>query len=307
MGEYIFGEPANITVVKTVEEDVVAPGDTLHYRIYYNNTGDFNANHVWVNDTIPDYTTFDEAYPNYDSVDGRTYRWHFTDVEPGNHSIYFNLTVDLDVPDGEILRNVAALNYTDNYDNELPGSEDETETPVAAPVMTMSKEADVAFADPDDVIHYTISYANIGTGDAHDVTVEDTIPDFTTFESSFPDYDSVSGNTYTWVFSVVPAGTSGEILLNVTVDEYIEDGAELGNCANLNYYDENGNPYPELYDCANVDATAPIMDVSKIADVTTADPDSSVLIPTTMRRMGTYTPGDSARLVAEILALSPSQ
>jgi uncharacterized repeat protein (TIGR01451 family) len=296
MGEYIFGEPANITIVKTVEEDIVAPGDTLHYRIYYNNTGDFNANHVWVNDTIPDYTTFDEAYPNYDSVDGRTYKWHFTDVEPGNHSIYFNLTVDLDVPDGEILRNVAALNYTDNYDNELPGSEDETETPVAAPVMTMSKEADVAFADPGDVIHYTISYANIGTGDAHDVTVEDTIPDFTTFDSSYPDYDSVSGNTYTWVFSVVPAGTSGEILLNVTVDEYIEDGTELGNCANLNYYDENGNPYPELYDCANVDATAPIMDVSKIADVTTADPGDEITYTITYENTGT---GDATDVVIE--------
>jgi hypothetical protein len=46
MGEYVFGEPANITVEKTVEEDIVAAGDTLHYRIYYNNTGEFKANSV---------------------------------------------------------------------------------------------------------------------------------------------------------------------------------------------------------------------------------------------------------------------
>ncbi len=296
MGEYIFGEPANITVVKTVEEDVVAPGDTLHYKIYYNNTGTFNANHVWVNDTIPEYTTFEECYPNYDSVDGGTYRWHFTDVESGNHTIYLNLTVDLDVPDGEILRNVAALNYTDNYDNEMPGSEDETETPVEAPVMTMSKEADVAFADPGDVIHYTISYENIGGGDAYDVTIEDTIPEQTSFKDSHPGYDSVVGRTYTWVFDVVPAGTSGEILLNVTVDTYIDDGTELGNYVTLNYWDENDNQYPELDDWANVTATAPIMDVSKIADVTTADPDDEITYTITYENTGT---GDATGVVIE--------
>jgi uncharacterized repeat protein (TIGR01451 family) len=294
MGEYIFGEPANITVVKTVEEDVVAPGGTLHYKIYYNNTGDFNANHVWVNDTIPEYTAFIESYPDYDSVDGRTYRWHFTDVEPGNYTIYLNLSVDVNAPDGEILRNVAVLNYTDQYDNELPGSEDETQTTVEAPIMTMSKEADVATADPGDVIHYTIYYENTGSGDAYDVTIEDTIPEHTTFQDCYPDYDSVDGRTYTWVIGLVPGKTSGKILLNVTVDAYTEDGTELTNYVTLNYWDENGNQYPELEDSWTVTVTSPMMDVTKTADVTTADPSDTITYTITYENTGT---GDASDVV----------
>ncbi|TET89464.1 MAG: DUF11 domain-containing protein [Methanomassiliicoccales archaeon] len=286
MGEYVFGEPANITVIKTVEEDIVAPGDTLHYKIYYNNTGDFNANDVWINDTIPEYTTFHSCYPNYDSVDGRTYRWHFTDVEPGNHTVYLNVTVDLDVPDGEILRNVAVLNYTDNKDRPQPGSEDETENPVEGPYMTLAKEADRATADPGDVIHYTISYENTGSGGAYNVTIEDTIPEHTTFDSCYPDYDSVDGRTYTWVITVA-GKASGEILLNVTVDAYTDDGTVLVNDVTLDYEDVNGNAYPQLEAWANVTVTAPLMTVSKTAGVTEADPDDEITYTITYENTGT--------------------
>ena len=287
MGEYVFGEPANITVVKTVEEDIVAPGDTLHYKIYYNNTGDFNANDVWINDTIPEYTTFHSCYPNYESVNGRTYRWHFTDVEPGNHTVYLNVTVDLNVPDGEILRNVAVLNYTDNKDRPQPGSEDETENPVEGPYMTMAKEADRATADPGDVIHYTITYENTGSGGAYNVTVNDTIPDDATFHSCYPDYESVDGKTYTWVIDKVDGKSSGEILLNVTVDAYTEDGTVLVNDVTLDYVDVNGNTYPQLEAWANVTVTAPLMTVSKTANVTEADPDDEITYTVTYENTGT--------------------
>lgn len=296
MGEYIFGEPANITVVKTVEEAVVAPGGTLHYKIYYNNTGDFNANHVWINDTIPEYTTFVESDPNYNSVDGRTYRWHFLDVEPGNHTLFMNLSVDVSAPDGEILRNVAVLNYTDNYDNEFPGSEDETETTVEGPIMMMSKEADKATADPGDVIYYTISYENIGSGAAYDVTIEDTIPEHTTFLSCYPNYDSVSGRTYTWVIPMVPGKTSGQVLLNITVDAYTDDGTELTNYVTLNYQDENENQYPELEDSTTVTVTSPMMDITKTASAATADPGDEITYTLYYENTGT---GDSTDVVIE--------
>jgi uncharacterized repeat protein (TIGR01451 family) len=294
MGEFVFGEPANITVVKTVEEDIVKPGDTLHYKIYYNNTGEFNAGNVWINDTIPDYTTFKESNPNYDSSSGQTYRWHFTDVEPGNHTIFLNVTVDTDVPDGEILRNVAVLNYTDTDDNELPGSEDETENPVAGPFMKMRKEVDVATADPGDVLHYEIIMQNTGGGGAYNVTVNDTIPEHTTFYSSYPGYDSVDGRTYTFIIEKIAGKTNFTIYLNVTVDAGTDDGTLLVNYATLDYVDANGNTYDRLHDWANVTVTAPIMDITKIADVTTADPGDEITYTLTYDNTGT---GDASDVV----------
>jgi uncharacterized repeat protein (TIGR01451 family) len=101
-----------ISVVKTVDKSEALPGDTLVYTIYYNNTGSANAAHVWVNDTLPDNVTFQSSSDPYESQNGNTYVWHFTDVAPGSHSFTITVTVDVDVPPGITLVNYAFLNYT---------------------------------------------------------------------------------------------------------------------------------------------------------------------------------------------------
>jgi uncharacterized repeat protein (TIGR01451 family) len=294
MGEYVFGEPANITVEKTVEEGTVYPGDTLHYKIYYNNTGDFNANHVWVNETIPEYTTFIESSPNYDSEAEGTYRWHFTDVEPGNHTIYVNVSVDSDVPDDTILTNVVLLNYTDHNDNEQPGSEDETENPVSVPIMTLTKVADSDTADPGDIIEYTISYDNLGSGGAYNVMISDTIPEHTSYYDSDPDYDSVDGNTYTWNFDYVPGYSTNEILLYVTVDPYTADETILENYVTLDYEDVNENEYPQLEDWEYVTVSSPFMTISKTVDAEEANPGDEITYTISYENTGT---GDAYNVV----------
>ncbi|UCE37406.1 MAG: DUF11 domain-containing protein [Thermoplasmata archaeon] len=296
MGEYVFGEPANITVEKTVEEDIVAAGDILHYKIYYNNTGEFNANHVWINDTIPEYTTFVECSPPYDSVDGRTYTWHFTDVESGNHTVYLNVSVDSDVPDGTILRNVVVLNYTDDHDEEKPGSEDETENEVEGPFMDFAKDADLTFADPGDTINYTLTYENTGSGGAYNVVITDILPDHVEFDYSVPAPTSVDGNTLTWEFGVVSGFSVNYIYVYVTVDAYTENGTYLVNFANMSYEDVNENPYPTLEDWANVTVVAPLMTISKTADVTVADPGDQIIY--TIDYENTWS-GDATNVVIE--------
>ncbi|MCK4949845.1 MAG: DUF11 domain-containing protein, partial [Thermoplasmata archaeon] len=101
-----------IAIVKTVDKSIAQPGDWLNYTIYYNNTGSANAAHVWVNDTLPDNVTFQSSSDPYESQNGNTYVWHFTDVAPGSHTFTITVTVDLDVPPGITLVNYAFLNYT---------------------------------------------------------------------------------------------------------------------------------------------------------------------------------------------------
>ncbi|UCE74302.1 MAG: DUF11 domain-containing protein, partial [Methanomassiliicoccales archaeon] len=287
MGEYVFGAPANITVEKTVEEDIVSPGDTLHYKIYYNNTGDFKANTVWINDTIPEYTTFLSCSPGYTSVSGRTYTWHFTDVEHGNHTVYLNVTVDADFPDGTILKNVVVLNYTDDHDDEKPGSEDETENPVEGPFMTFTKEADSTTANPGDTITYTLTYTNTGSGGAYDVVIIDTLPDYVDFDYSVPAPTSEVGNTLTWEFNVVSGNSTNYIYIYVIVDPYTEDGAYLINYANMSYEDVNENPYPTIEDWANVTVTSPLMTFSKTTNSTTVDPGDEITYTLNYENTGT--------------------
>ncbi|UCG70683.1 MAG: DUF11 domain-containing protein, partial [Thermoplasmata archaeon] len=124
MGEFVFGTPPNITVEKNAAEDVVSPGDTIHYTIHYNNTGDFLSKYVWINDTLPEGVSFESCSPAYAFLDGNIIKWLFEDVESGNHSILLNVTVDPEVGDGVILRNWAFLNFTDSTGNMLEESWD---------------------------------------------------------------------------------------------------------------------------------------------------------------------------------------
>jgi uncharacterized repeat protein (TIGR01451 family) len=294
MGEYIFGAPANITVIKIVEETVAIPGDTLHYRIFYNNTGDFNASNVWINDTIPQNTTYLESSPAYHSEDNGTYRWHFTDVAPGNHTIYLNVTVNLDVQDGTVLENVVVLNYTDDDDNEVPGSNDTTETTVETPIMTIMKEADPTVADPGDTVYYRIYYENTGSGDAYNVYINDTLPDHTSYVNSTPDCGWWTGDTCTWYFATIPGYSDGYIHLYVELDDYIADETVLSNYVVLEYYDENGNEYDPQDDWANITVQAPEMELSKTSTQTTANPGEEVTYTITYENAGT---GDATDVV----------
>lgn len=107
-----------IVVVKIADRTDAGPGEDITYTIYYNNSGNGTAAHVWVNDTIPIYTTFKDSSEPYESQQGLTYSWHFTDVGPGDHSFTITVTVNDTAPDGVLLTNWAFLNYT--TENEYP-------------------------------------------------------------------------------------------------------------------------------------------------------------------------------------------
>ena len=112
-----------ITVAKIVDNAVANATDTLTYTIYYNNTGSGNAGNVWVNDTMPQNTTYQSSSAAPSSVNGDTYTWHFTNVAPGTHSFTITVQVDADAPSGTIT-NWAFLDYTTAADYVLESSSD---------------------------------------------------------------------------------------------------------------------------------------------------------------------------------------
>ena len=93
------------------------------------------------------------------------------------------MKVDAGTADKTVLTNTATLDYKDANGNPLPQKCDDASTTVTAPVMTFSKNVDVTYADPGDLVVYTLSYKNVGTGVATGVVIEDTIPMHTTFQT----------------------------------------------------------------------------------------------------------------------------
>ncbi len=277
-------------VNKTAYQLTADPGDIVEYTIKLINDGNGSASQIWINDTIPSNMTYVSATPAYTSFIGNVISWYFTNVAPGEYLITLKLQVDVGTLDGTILKNNVKVNYLAGPNLPYPEEEDFEEVIVTAPIVDISKEADVSVADPGDVITYTLKYKNTGTGVAGHIWINDTIPPKTSYVSSDPKYTSVSGNTYTWHFIDVKPG-SYEIELKVSVDIGISDGTRLENEVTMDYTDANGNPYEPHSDEAIVIVTSPILSISKVADVTTADPSDIITYNITYINIGTGVSG----------------
>ena len=279
-----------MTFSKTADADTADPGDLITYSLAYHNGGTGWATDVIVADTLPDHVTFVTATPWYDSVSGRTYTWMVDDVGPGGGAtITVTVQVDAGTADQTVLANAATLDHGDANGNPGPRLNDGAITTVTAPVLTFSKGADVAYADPGDFIVYSLAYHNGGTGAATGVTVTDTLPDHVTFVTASPWYSGVSGRAYTWDLGTVDPGASGTISVTVQVDVGTADRTFLVNAATLDYDDANGNPYAQLSDDATTTVTAPVMTFSKAADADTGTPGDTVTFTLTYRNAGSGT------------------
>jgi uncharacterized repeat protein (TIGR01451 family) len=108
-------------------------------------------------------------------------------------------------------------------------------------------------------VSYSIFYENIGTGDATNVWVYDTLSPETFLVNSSPAYDYLVGDTVGWNIGYVPSGGSGYIFLNISfvyedvkVKNWYPLGKLLTNNASVDYSDTNGNFVERARDCAQV-------------------------------------------------------
>ena len=126
-----------IVLAKTASRSVAAPGQSIVYSLYYNNTNTGNAKTVWVNDTLPNGVTFLSSSVPYNSVTGSTYRWIFADVTPGAHSFTVTVQVTALAANGQLLSNSATLDYVDQVRRSLPRSTAWGNTTVSRPTITI--------------------------------------------------------------------------------------------------------------------------------------------------------------------------
>ena len=275
-------------LVKSTDVRTADPGDEIVYTIHYANVGTGVATHVTIVDTIPTDTTFVSSTPSPDSVVGNVYTWYIGSLNPGDSGdIIITVSVKLFTPDKTLLRNVVILDYDDANSNPYPTLRDSVDVKVTAPVMEFSKFASVSTADPGDLITYTITYDNVGTGKATEVKITDTLPVGVELVSATPWYNSISNRTYTWDIGDLGPGEGGTIIIVVKVTVGTADRTLLHNSATLYYADANGNDYPPMEDSADVTVTAPVMTFSKSADATTADPGDVIVYTLKYENKGT--------------------
>ncbi len=236
-----------IWVEKGIDVAFAKEGDFVNYTIFFNNTGDLDANFVWINDTLPSDVTFfghdadtsSSSAPyfiNFNQI-GNTLYFEFSNVPQGVH--YFNITVTVNsgVSSGEIITNWAYCNFTNNVLGVMPESSASASFEGLGPPMPniqVEKSVDKVFALPGETLQYTIYFNNTGLGTAETVWINDSLPAEVTYlnDSSATELGIKTGD-YNWTFTNIAPGDHS-FVINVSLGSATV-GTSIDNIVFLDY------------------------------------------------------------------------
>jgi len=220
---------ADLSITKSSDEVIVAPGDQFSYILTVTNDGPDVADKVFVNDFLPDDVTFvsvNNANCMYDAAS------HAVLCEIPNvmvdEVIVIVITVQVKdgTPNGTIIENEADT-FPESSTTEDPDPDDNTgsttgplvEVPVGQADLEIKKVASVNELQPGESFFYTITVKNNGSNDLIDVEVIDFLIG-AMITSIDPDgfVCTTVGNMITCTLDVLPAGEQKQITVNVQVD-----------------------------------------------------------------------------------------
>ncbi|MFN8499639.1 MAG: isopeptide-forming domain-containing fimbrial protein [Anaerolineae bacterium] len=249
----------DLEIVKSDGGVTTVPGGVVRYTLAYTNVGNIGLTGLQLTDTVPANSVFNPGAstagwacaPNNNA--GATCTLNVAGALQAGQSgsVIFAVTVKNPLPAGVTqLTNTASIKDDGSYGPDAtPNNNTSTDTtPItASPQFTLTKADDVAQAQPGDVVHYTITYTNIGNQDATGVKITDVVPTNTTFYAS--------GSTNGWscadgspagttcvitIGAVAGGGGAGSVIFAVKLDKpYPADKPPVQNTATIT--DDRGN------------------------------------------------------------------
>ena len=234
----------DLQITKTLRADSsIAPDGNANFRLSVQNLGPLDATGVTVVDTLPAGLTFAGLENNGTftaTTNGNQVTVTIGDLDVGQ-IIEFDILTDIASNQTTDVTNIAAVSTNEQIDIVDTNNEDTEDVDFRSTDLRILKEANpdpVAAGEP---LVYTITVTNDGPDDATGVTVNDVIPDFTTFNSGnvqLPGEDGTVDNSSLIVqdpddatnprallinIGNVPNGESAIITLNVEVDAASDD------------------------------------------------------------------------------------
>ncbi len=223
-----------LTLSKTAEAQVVAPGERLSYVLKAVNSGASSATQVRITDSLPDQTRFvvasdggQETAPGSGIV-----AWPVFNLAPNQQRLVLvTVQVDAAVPSGTVLHNAASV----ISDETPPAQAPIVDTLVASlPDLRLQKEALQLVVPPGAELDYQLRYGNEGSDQAAEVRISDQLPPELEFVSATGGgvWD-VQSRTVRWTLGTLPAGTSGVLAVRTRVASSTSAGTVIDNVASI--------------------------------------------------------------------------
>ncbi len=270
-------------------------GELLTYTLAWSVSGNEPALNVTISDTVPQSTTFQACDGAPCGLNGNTVLWTLGVLNPPAAGLV-TLTVRVDSPliTGALIYNAVLISDIQGITDT-----DDITTPVgSAHALHVTKSASPDPVAAGGLLTYTIAWQITGNEPAQDVTLSDTVPVSTTYQSCGPLPCSESGGLVTWSLGTLYPITSGVATLVVRVNANLPVGSVLTNVVSIT--DTSG-----LTDTDDI--TTPVTSVADLAITKSDDPDP--VIPGTLL---TYTLivtnlGPSAAVNVVVTDMLPAQ
>ena len=235
--------PPDLQLVKSDDGVSVQAGGTVEYTLTFTNVGGGDATGVIITDTVPTNTTFNAAAstPGWSCADGdpagTTCTLPVGSILAGGSGVAtFAATVDRPIASGvDFIVNAAEI--TDDGaggEDANPGDNFSVAvTPLVTPDLQLVKSDDGVSVQAGGTVEYTLTFTNVGGGDATGVIITDTVPTNTTFNAaaSTPGWSCADGDpagtTCTLPVGSILAGGSGVATFAATVDRPIASGVDF--------------------------------------------------------------------------------
>ena len=238
-----IGSSADLSLTKTASTtDLVYVGDSITYTIIVTNNGPDVAENVIIYDDIPSEVSFVSSDPDFSGNSDSIYWWAIGSLDVYESAqIIINVTVN-NVPAGTI-NNIAYVT-SNTHDTTPDDNDDNIQINMGSSAdLSITKTAEPDVVQPGGSLKYTIVVTNNGPDTAENVSVLDTLSDKITFISSYPEPSGNSSSSYWWNFSLLGAGQSEIIIINVTVNK--NASGTIINIANVTSDTNDPNPGDE--------------------------------------------------------------
>ncbi len=188
-----------------VDKQWAAATDTLDYTIILRNTHPNLGVTASLSATLPAQTSYLSG-EHYDALNERI-NWHGYLAPRDTVTLEYRVAIDPDIADMEIITNTVFI----SDDIGIHFTEIVT-TAVNAPLFAEStKQGSAITAKPGDVVTYTITLRNTGTGDGA-ITLRDTIPTYTEFISdslyASAGNAGIANGVITWTGEIIPGAVA---------------------------------------------------------------------------------------------------
>jgi len=169
---------ADLSIVKTVDQDPVVPGEDLTYTLTIANSGPSQATAVTVTDALPaavTSVTASSSIGSCDPVTGVVLTCTVAALGPGTPMVVtITGTLDPDVDPGTVSNSATVTSATP--DPDLTNNTSQADTSTAPADLAITTTADVAKVAPGGAITWTVRVSNAGPGPARGTVLTDQLP-----------------------------------------------------------------------------------------------------------------------------------